>query len=91
MKANQLVLTGLFLLSAAVFQLAAQQNETDRKAVEEIKAKAEAGDADSEYQFLSLTCIRSPIHPESAISRSIEAVSSSGVIWRKGGGILLVL
>src|SRR6266481_4879312 len=51
MKANELVLTVLFLLSAAVFQLPAQQNETDRKQLEEVKAKAEAGDADSEYRL----------------------------------------
>src|SRR5229473_6088037 len=49
MKANRLVFT--VLLSAAVFQLAAQQTETDQKPVEEVKAKAEAGDADSEYRL----------------------------------------
>jgi len=40
----------LLLLSVAVFQLPAQQTETDRKPFEELKAKAEAGDAESEYQ-----------------------------------------
>jgi TPR repeat protein len=48
MKANQLVLTGLFLLSAAVFQLHAQQNEADRKLMAEIRARAEKGDAQSQ-------------------------------------------
>jgi TPR repeat protein len=51
MKANRLVLTVLLLLSAPVFQLSAQQTETDGKRFEELKAKAEAGDADSEYQL----------------------------------------
>jgi hypothetical protein len=51
MTANRLVFTLLLLSSAAVFQLAAQQTETDQKPVEEVKAKAEAGDADSEYQL----------------------------------------
>ena len=51
MKVNQLVFTLLLLLSAPVFQLPAQQVETDRKQVEEVKAKAEAGDADSEYRL----------------------------------------
>ena len=51
MKVNQLVFTLLLLLSAPFFQLPAQQVETDRKQVEEVKAKAEAGDADSEYRL----------------------------------------
>jgi TPR repeat protein len=51
MKANRLAFTILLLLSAAAFQLPAQQTEIDRKQVEEVKAKAEAGDADSEYRL----------------------------------------
>src|SRR6266446_7039763 len=51
MKANRLVFTLLLLSSAPVFQMPAQQIEIDRKQVEEVKAKAEAGDADSEYQL----------------------------------------
>jgi TPR repeat protein len=51
MKANRLLSTVLLLLSAPVFQLSAQQAETDGKQFKEIKAKAEAGDADSEYQL----------------------------------------
>jgi TPR repeat protein len=51
LKVNQLVFTLLLLLSAPVFQLPAQQVETDRKQVEEVKVKAEAGDADSEYRL----------------------------------------
>src|SRR5437870_2557433 len=51
LKVNQLVFTLLLLLSAPVFQLPAQQIETDRKQVEEVKAKAEAGDANSQNQL----------------------------------------
>jgi Sel1 repeat len=39
----------LLLLSVAAFQLPAQQTEADRKQFEEVKAKAEAGDAESEF------------------------------------------
>ena len=45
MKANRLIFALLLLLSAAVFQLPAQQTEADRKLLDEIKAKAEKGDA----------------------------------------------
>jgi S1-C subfamily serine protease len=51
MKANRLVFTLLFLASAAVFQLPAQQTKTDLKPIEEVKAKAEAGDVESEFQL----------------------------------------
>jgi Sel1 repeat len=49
-SANRLVFMVLLLLSVAAFQLPAQQTEADRKPFEELKAKAEAGDAESEYQ-----------------------------------------
>lgn len=51
MKANRLVFTVLLLLSAVVFQLRAEQTRIDRKQVEELIAKAEAGDADSENRL----------------------------------------
>src|ERR1017187_10354791 len=51
MKANRFVFTLLLLLSAVVFRLPAQQTETDRKQVEEIKAKAEAGDAAAQFNL----------------------------------------
>jgi TPR repeat protein len=47
MKANQLAFTLLLLLNAVAFQLPAQQSEADRNLFQEIKAKAENGDADS--------------------------------------------
>src|SRR5258708_32076627 len=52
MKANRLVVfTVLLLSSAAVFQLAAQQTEIDKRPIDEVKAKAEAGDANSEVEL----------------------------------------
>jgi len=49
MKANWFRWFLLFLLAGAVFQLPAQQSEAVRKSFEEIKARAEKGDA--LYQF----------------------------------------
>jgi uncharacterized protein len=51
MKANRLVFTLLLLSSAAVFQLAAQKAEPDGKQLKDIRAKAEAGDPDSQVQL----------------------------------------
>jgi TPR repeat protein len=51
MKANRSVFTVLLLFSAAVFQLRAEQTEINRKQIEELRAKAETGDADSEYRL----------------------------------------
>jgi TPR repeat protein len=51
MKENRLVFTLLLLLSAPVFQLPAQQNEADRKLLAEIRARAEIGDAQSQFEL----------------------------------------
>jgi TPR repeat protein len=51
MKANRLVLTVLLLVTAAVFQLLAQQNEADRKVLGEIRAGADKGDAKAQYEL----------------------------------------
>jgi TPR repeat protein len=51
LKANRLVFTVLLLFSAAVLQLRAEQTEINRKQVEELRAKTEAGDADSEFRL----------------------------------------
>ena len=51
MKANQLASALLFLLSAAVFQQCRQQTQIDRKDPNEIRAKAEAGNAASQYRL----------------------------------------
>ena len=51
MKANRFLFTVLFLLSAAVFRLPAQQNEADRKMLAEIRAGADKGDAKAQYEL----------------------------------------
>jgi TPR repeat protein len=51
MKTNQLLFTVLLLLTAAVFQLPAQQNEADRKVLAEIRAGADKGDAKARYEL----------------------------------------
>ena len=51
MKANRLRWFLLFLIVSAVFQLAAQQSEADRRVLADIRAKAEKGDAQSQYEL----------------------------------------
>jgi len=51
MKTNQLLFTVLLLVTAAVFQLPAQQNEADRKVRAEIRAGADKGDAEARYEL----------------------------------------
>jgi Sel1 repeat len=51
MKVSRLILTLLLASSVAVVQLAAQQTKADQKPIEELKAKAEAGDAESEVEL----------------------------------------
>src|SRR5947208_17176563 len=51
MKANRLIYALLLASSVAVVQLAAQQTKADQKPTEEVKAKAEAGDAESEVEL----------------------------------------
>ena len=50
MKASR-VITLLLVVSVAVVQLAAQQAKADQKPIEEVKAKAEAGDAKSQVEL----------------------------------------
>ena len=51
MKASRLIFTLLLASSVAVVQLAAQQTNADQKPIEDVKAKAEAGDAESEVEL----------------------------------------
>src|SRR6266498_2006941 len=51
MKANRWVFAVLLLVTAAVFQLPAQQNEADRKVLAEIRAGADKGDAKAQYEL----------------------------------------
>ena len=52
MKASRLIFTLLLASSVAVVQLAAQQTKADQKPIEEVKVKAEAGDAESEMEIV---------------------------------------
>ena len=51
MKASRLIFALLLASSVAVVQLAAQQTKADQKPIEEVKPKAEAGDADSQVEL----------------------------------------
>jgi len=51
MKANRFLFTVLFLLSAAVFRLPAQQNEADRKMLAEIRAGADKAMPKAQYEL----------------------------------------
>ena len=51
MKASRLIFTLLLASSVAVVQLAAQQTKADQKPIKEVKAKAEAGDAQSQVEL----------------------------------------
>ena len=46
-----MLFTVLLLVTAAVFQLPAQQNEADRKVLAEIRAGADKGDAKAQYEL----------------------------------------
>jgi hypothetical protein len=51
MKADRSIFTVLLLVTVAVFQLPAQQNEADRKVLAEIRAGADKGDAKAQYEL----------------------------------------
>src|SRR6266581_4096439 len=51
MKASRLIFTLLLASSVAVVQLAAQPTKADQKPLAEVKAKAQAGDADSQAEL----------------------------------------
>ena len=51
MRASRLISTLLLASNVAVVQLAAQQTNAAQKSIEELKAKAEASDAESEVEL----------------------------------------
>jgi len=51
MKANRLGWFLLFLVVGAVFQLPAQQSEAARKLLADVRAKAEKGDTQPQYEL----------------------------------------
>ena len=69
MKASRLIFALLLASSVAVVQLAAQQVKADQKPIEEVKAKAEAGDAESQVELG-----RRYLNGEGVAKREMEAV-----------------
>ena len=69
MKASRLIFALLLASSVAVVQLAAQQTKADQKPIEEVKAKAEAGDAESQVELG-----RRYLNGEGVAKREMEAV-----------------
>ena len=51
MKTNRVLSTVLFVLSAAVFQQCEEKTETGPKQGDELRANAEAGDPNAQYQL----------------------------------------
>jgi len=51
MKASRLMFALLLASTVAVVQLAAQQIKADQKPIQEVKAKAEAGNAESQVEL----------------------------------------
>src|SRR5262249_26048183 len=51
MKTSRLIFTLLLASSVAVVRFAAQQTNADQKPIEEVKAKAEAGDAEFQVEL----------------------------------------
>src|SRR5437016_5305186 len=51
MKASRLIFTFLLASSVAVVQSAAQQTKADQRPLKEVRAKAEAGDAQSQVEL----------------------------------------
>ena len=66
-KARRLIFILLFASSVTLVQLAAQQTNAAQKSIEELKAKAEAGDAESEMELglqqVQVTSIRIILAP----------------------------
>jgi hypothetical protein len=51
MKTNRLVLLILLLSSAPAFQLVAEKTKADHRPLQEVRTKAEAGDAGSQVEL----------------------------------------
>jgi TPR repeat protein len=97
-KVKPLALTSLFLLSAAAFQLPAQQGEADRKLLGDIRGRAEKGDAQSQFElgraffFGNLGEAKDEVEAVRWFRKSAEqnyapAQNSLGVRYAKGEGV----
>src|SRR5438093_945188 len=97
MRASRLIFTLLLASSVALVQLAAQQTKADQKPIGEVKAKAEAGDAESEVE-LGLRYDKGEgvakdqaeavkWHRKAAEQNYAEAQNSLGVCYEEGKGV----
>ncbi|HEX7518157.1 MAG TPA: tetratricopeptide repeat-containing serine protease family protein [Chthoniobacterales bacterium] len=97
MKANRLVFTLLLLLTAAVFQLPAQQSEADHELEVALRAKAEEGDAACQY-LLGIAFLRGFDEAKdeveavrwfrkAAAQNLVAALSTLGDCYYKGEGV----
>src|SRR5882762_8912054 len=97
MKARRLIFTLLLASSVAVVQLAAQQTKADQKPIEEVKAKAEAGDAESEVELglrydkgagvVKDHAEAAKWYRKAAEENYAEAQNSLGVCYEQGEGV----
>ncbi len=98
MKANRVAVIFLLLLSAAVSQLPAQQSEADRKLLDEIRAGAEQGDGQSQFElgraffFGKLGVAKDYVEAvkwcrKAAEQNNAEAKFLLGVCFKNGNGV----
>src|ERR1035438_399048 len=98
MKANWLRWFLLFLFVSAVFQLPAQQSEADRKLLADVRAKAEKGDAQSQYELGSAFAKGSlgvakdeaeavKWYRKAAEQNHAQAQANLGICYAKGRGV----
>src|SRR6476620_9993779 len=96
MKASRLIFTLLLASSVAVVQLAAQQTKADQKPIEEVKAKAEAGDAKSQVELgrydkgegvMKDHAEAAKWYLKAAKQNYAEAQNSLGVCYLNGAGV----
>ena len=97
MKANRLIYALLLAPSVAVVQLAAQQTKADQKPIEEVKAKAEAGDAKYQMELgrrydKGERVAKNPVeaakwYRKAAEQNLAEAQNSLGVCYLNGEGV----
>jgi TPR repeat protein len=89
MKASRLMFTLLLASSVAVVQLVAEQTKTDQRPLKEVRAKAEAGDADSQVELgLRYEQVQAAKWYRKAAEQNLaEAQYNLGVCYGKGEGV----
>ena len=97
MKASRLIFALLLASSVAVVRLAAQQTKADQKPLEEVKAKAEAGEAESQVELglrheKGQGVAKDPVEAAKWYRKAAEqnfarAQNNLGVCYEKGEGV----